>query len=517
MFSQADLAPLLPVLVVTAAALVAMVVDWFVDEGELRPQLAVAVVGLALAGLSVVWGLVPTGLVAAREVALPGGPVVPTGLARVDGFGLYAQGVLAAVGLLVVLLGGAWMWQGGRRRAELFVLTLFATAAMMLLTVANDLVLAFLAIETFSVALYVLAGFQRDQRTSQEAALKYFVLGAFAAGFLLYGTALLYAATGTVNLDALGVFLGAHGQNLPALAFVALALLLVGLGFKVAMAPFHQWTPDVYEGAPTPVTAFMATGTKLAAFVVLFRVLWTAFPAQSAVWLPLLGGLAVFSMFVGNLAALVQSDLKRMLAFSAIAQAGYMLVAVLAGAPAGSSALLYYGLVYALMTLGAFGVLVGLGRVEPGGREQTNLSDLAGLGRRHPALAFALALFLVSLTGLPPTAGFLGKWYIFQAAVGAGQTWLAVMLVVNSVISAFYYLRPVVLMYMSEPVTEARIEVPTGAAVTVAVAAVVVALALVLSGPLLAGASSATVAGAPRAGEVGAPVFISAPSLPKTP
>jgi NADH-quinone oxidoreductase subunit N len=517
MLSQADLAALLPVLIVSATGLLAMVVDWFARPGELRPQLAVAVGGLALAGLALLLGLVPTGLVVPMAVDLAGGVSMASGLVRVDGFGLYAQGVLVMVALLAVLLAGAWMWGGGRRRAELFVLLLLATAAMMLLAVANDLVLAFLAIETFSVALYVLTGWQRAERTSLEAALKYFVLGAFAAGFLLYGTALLYATTGSVNLDGLGAYLGRHAENLPALAFVAFGLLVLGLGFKVALAPFHQWTPDVYEGAPMPVTAFMATATKVAAFALLFRVLWTAFPAQAGLWLPLLGGLAVFTMFVGNLGALVQSDLRRMLAFSAIAQAGYMLVAVLAGSPAGSAALLYYGLVYALMTLGAFAVLVGLGRAGPGGREQANLADLAGLGRRHPALAFALALFLVSLTGLPPTAGFLGKWYIFQAAVGAGQGWLAVMLVVNSVISAFYYLRPVMLMYMAEPASAVALEVPTGVAVTVAVAAVVVGLALVLSGPLVAGAGAAGVARAPAAPAPGAPMFISAPAVPRAP
>ncbi len=331
MLSSADLAALLPVLVVTATGLVVLVADWFVRPGEMRPQAGLALVGLAVAGLALGLGLVPQGVAVAQDVVLPGGATVASGMVRVDGFGLYAQAAVVAAAFLTVLMSVTALAGGDRYRGEYVVLLLFATAAMMLLTVANDLVLAFLAIETFSMALYVLAGSRRKDRAGQEAALKYFVLGAFAAGFLLYGIALIYGATGSVNLDAIQVALAQRQTNLPALPYVGLALLLVGLGFKVAMAPFHQWTPDVYEGAPLPVTAFMATATKVAAFALLFRVLWTAFPPLAEVWQPLLAGLAVLTMFVGNLAALVQSDLKRMLAYSAIAQAGYMLVAVVSG------------------------------------------------------------------------------------------------------------------------------------------------------------------------------------------
>lgn len=511
MLTSADLAAILPVLVVTATGLVVLVVDWFVRPGEMRPQAALALVGLVVALVALLQ--VPQGVAIAQEVVLPGGATLSTGMVRVDGFGLFAQAALLATAGLTVLISVTAMAGRGRYLGEFVMLLLFATAAMMLLTVANDLVLAFLAIETFSLALYVLAGFWRGQRMSQEAALKYFVLGAFAAGFLLYGAALLYGATGSVNLDAIQALLAARHTNLPALPYVGLALLLVGLGFKVALVPFHQWTPDVYEGAPLPVTAFMATATKVAAFAVLFRVLWTAFPALADLWQPLLAALAVLTMFVGNLAALAQSDLKRMLAYSAVAQAGYLLVAVVAGGAAGAAALLFYLLMYAWMTLGAFAGVVALGRVGPAGREATNLTDLTGLARRHAGLAFALALFLVSLTGLPPTAGFLGKWYIFQAAVGAGHAWLAVVLVVNSVLSAFYYLRPVVLMYMAEPTEDERIEAAIPVAVVVAVTAAVVGGALLLAGPLASGASAAGMAGAPPAGGDGLALYLTAPGL----
>jgi NADH-quinone oxidoreductase subunit N len=482
-----------------------------------RPQGAIAVVGCAVAGLAILLGWVPQGLAFGQTVTLADGETVATGFLRVDGFGLYAQGTVLVAGLVVGLLALAWLARGGRRRGELFVLLLLAVAGMLLLTVANDLVLVFIGIETFSICLYVLAGFQRDRRDGQEAALKYFILGAFAAGFLLYGTALVYASTGTTNLDALAAYLDGRVASLPAVTYAGVALLLGGLAFKIALVPFHQWTPDVYEGAPLPVTAFMASATKVAAFAALFRVLWTAFPALAGLWQPLLAALAVLTMVVGNLGALMQADLKRMLAFASVAQAGYLAVAVVSGPPAGAWAMLFYLLQYTLATVGVFGVLIGLGRVAPSGREATSLSDLAGLGRRHAGLALALAVFLFSFTGLPPTLGFLGKWYVFQAAVGSGWTWLAAVLVLASVLSAFYYLRPVVLMYMAGGPEERTIDVPTPAAVSVAAAATVVGLALLLAGPLVGGAEAAALAGQPQPVPAGPALFISGPSLEGSP
>ncbi len=521
---EVELSILLPVLTVTATALVILVADWFVSGQDTRTPVALALVGLLTAGFLVwhAWGG-PDLSGFTRQAIGPDGGVVTVGLLRGDGLALFVEATLVLSALVTVLLSTPYVRQRGIARAEYFVLLLFAVAGMMLLGLANDLIVLFLALETFSIALYVLAGMARGERLSQEAALKYFFLGAYSAGFLLYGVALVYAATGTTNMQALGRLVAVRGDHLPVLGYLGFGLLLVGLGFKIAMAPFHQWTPDVYQGAPTPVAAFMSAGTKVAAFAALIRVLWTAFAGASAVWVPLLGGLAVTTMLVGNLVALVQIDLKRMLGYSAVAQAGYILVAVLAGSPEGTSAALFYLLIYALMNLGAFAVLIAMGPVGPEGHAATNLNDLSGLAKRHPALALAMAIFLLSLTGLPPTAGFLGKWYILRAAVDAGLSGLAVAIVLNSVLSAFYYLRPVVLMYMAEPAETREIVVPAGSAVAVATIAVVIALAAALSAPLVSGARAAgnlapSQAAGPAGeagGEVQPGVFIAPPDLRK--
>lgn len=489
----ADLAPLAPMIVLAAAALVLLVAGWWIDDARLPP----AVAGLALAasaalGVRIAGGLGRgDALVAfAREVPRPGGGAADAALVRADAFGLYVVVALAVVGLVVVLLGAASVERFGMHGADYHVLVLVAVAAMMLLAVAGDLMLIFLAIETFSLVLYMLCAVRRGDRYGQEAALKYFLLGAFSAGFLLYGVALAYAATGTTDLARVGEALASPGGDGP-LARAALAMFLVGLGFKVAAAPFHQWTPDVYAGAPLPVTALMAAGTKLAAFAALVRVLATAFGAQSALWAPALAALAVVTMLVGNLTALVQADVKRMLGYSAVAHAGYLLVAVAADTADGVAAALFYLVVYALSNLGAFAVLSAIGPVGPTGRDAALLDDLRGLWRRQPWLAAALALFLLSLTGLPPMAGFLAKWYVFQAAVGSGALWLAVVLVLNSAVSAFYYLRPIAYMVMADPVDDRTIEVDTPASIAVATTATFIALALLVAGPIADGARSA--------------------------
>jgi len=320
----------------------------------------------------------------------------------------------------------------------------------------------------------VLAGFDRRRARSAEAALKYFLLGAFASGFLLYGIALTYGATGTTNIGLIGAQAGLMGPP-SVMLVVGLALLLVGFGFKVAAVPFHMWAPDVYDGAPTPVTAFMATGVKAAAFAALFRILIQGFASVPA-WHDMLWWLAVVTMVGGNLFALAQRSLKRMLAYSSVAHAGYLLVAVTSGTSAGTSAFLVYIVAYTLMTVGAFAVLSAKGR---GGESDVTIDDLAGLAARRPWLAFALAVCMLSLLGFPGTAGFIGKWYIILAAAGAGQNILATILVLTSVVSAGYYLPVIMAMYMKpEPIEAAHVDAVLDRWGRAAVAFAVVALLL---------------------------------------
>jgi NADH-quinone oxidoreductase subunit N len=330
----------------------------------------------------------------------------------------------------------------------------------------------FLGLELMSVCVYVLAGINRRSPASAEAALKYFLLGAFASAFLLYGIALVYGASGTTNLTLLGAQVRALGLGKSTMLLIGLPLLLVGFGFKVAAVPFHMWAPDVYDGAPTPVTAFMAAGVKAAAFAALLRVLIEGFSDVSA-WHQIIWWLAALTMIVGNVTALAQRTVKRMLAYSSVAHAGYLLVAVVPGTGAGSAAFVFYGVAYTLVTLAAFALLAAKGR---NGEREVLIDDLAGLAVRRPALAFALTVCMLSLLGFPGTAGFIGKWYILIAAVDAHQGVLAALLVITSVVSAGYYLPVVMAMYMKpEPSAEAhagaRLGRLQGAVVALAVAA----------------------------------------------
>jgi NADH-quinone oxidoreductase subunit N len=321
---------------------------------------------------------------------------------------------------------------------------------MMLMAAALDLLVVFLGLELMSLSLYVLAGLFRERSTGNEAAMKYFLLGAFASSFFLYGIALLYGATGTTNLNRLAQALAGGTTDSRLMVLVGLALLLVGFGFKTSAVPFHQWAPDVYEGAPTAVAGLIATGSKAAAFAALLRVL-VAMQGLQADWAVAVWVIAVATMTVGNVIALAQSNLKRMLAYSSVAHVGYMLVGVAAGPALGSAAVLYYLLVYSLATIGAFGVILLL---ERGDTEAVDLAGYGGLAARHPVLALVLAVCLLSLIGLPPTAGFVGKFYLFGAAIRGGGPWLvslAVIAVLNSVVAAYYYLRLIVYMYMRDP------------------------------------------------------------------
>jgi NADH-quinone oxidoreductase subunit N len=333
------------------------------------------------------------------------------------------------------------------QRGEYYALLLFATSGMMLMGAATDLIIVFMGLEVMSIALYILAAFNRRQLASGEAGMKYFVLGAFASAFFLYGAAMLYGATGTTNLQAMGAWFSPERGNLrDPLALVGLGLLLVGFSFKVAAVPFQWWTPDVYHGAPTSVTAFMSVGAKAAGFAALIRLLMVSFSnAFTLDWQIAVAVLAFITMTGGNIAALAQKDVKRMLAYSSIAHAGYILVGVAAGNTAGVTGILFYLMAYAFMNIGAFAVITVLEQREAIG---TSLSDYAGLGVWKPLLALAMTFFMFSLTGIPPFVGFWGKLYVFGAAVQANLSWLAVAGMINSAISAFYYLGVVVQMYM---------------------------------------------------------------------
>jgi NADH-quinone oxidoreductase subunit N len=386
----------------------------------------------------------------------------------------------AAAALILVAAGGAILLSLGYLERELLLapeyypLVLLATVGMLFLAGAEDLIVLFLGLEVMSVAVYVLAGYNRGNASSAEAALKYFLIGAFASGFLLYGIALAYGATGTTNLSLIGAQLA--GGQLSLMAALGLGLLLIGFGFKVAAVPFHMWAPDVYDGAPTPVTAFMATGVKAAAFAALVRVLMEGFPAAEGLWQPVIAGLAIASMIIGNLVALAQRTLKRMLAYSSIAHAGYLLMAVWPGSRLGSGAVLLYLAAYGLTTLASFGFLAALGRH---GERTVTYDDIAGLAAERPWIAAGLSICMLSLLGFPGTFGFIGKWYILSAVIAEGQIILPVVLVLTSVISAGYYLPVIMSMYMKAAPSEefhrgVRLFPAAAGAIAVSVAAVVV-------------------------------------------
>jgi NADH-quinone oxidoreductase subunit N len=435
-----DLRPVAPAAIVAVTGLAVLLVQAFTPRGKAAPSAALSLAGL-LAALASVW-LLATG---------PGRGSVMAGAVAADDYALFLQALLLGAAAVAVLLSPGYLRESGIERGEHYALLLLSVFGMLGLVSGLELVSIFVALEIMSIALYAMVGMDRRRPESQEAALKYFVTGAFASAFLLYGIALVYGAAGTTSLDRIARTMGLLSPEATGLAVLGTALLLVGFGFKVASVPFHSWAPDVYEGAPTTVTAFMSAGVKVAAFGVLLRVLGQALPALAAQWQPLVAALAFVTMVVGNLAALAQTNLKRMLAYSSVAHAGYLLAAFVAAPARAGEAVLFYLVAYAAVNLGAFGALAALAR---DGREPLALRDLAGLADRRPALAAAITVFLVSLTGIPVTAGFVGKFYLFNAAVAAGWVSLALVGVAMSVVSAYYYLRVVVAMYMREPAGE---------------------------------------------------------------
>ena len=458
---------LLPEIILSAWSLVVLlVVSWrheTAEDSRLAGWLAFAGLLLSGAGLAVLWA----------------GRATPDGLAQMIAldpfrYGASAVALLSAAGTVLISLG--YMEREGLLAPEYYPLILLATAGMMFLAGAEDLIVLFLGLEVMSVAVYVLAGYSRADPFSSEAALKYFLIGAFASGFLLYGIALVYGTTGTTNLALIGAQLA--GRPMPLMAALGLGLILIGMGFKISAVPFHMWAPDVYDGSPTPVSGLMATGVKAAAFAALVRVLLEAFPSVIDIWQPIIAGLAVASMVAGNLTALAQQSLKRMLAYSSIAHAGYMLVAVWAGTQAGAGSVLFYLLAYSVTTLASFGFLTALGR---GGERDVTYDDIAGLAAERPAIAFGFSVCMLSLVGFPGTVGFIGKWYILTGVVAEGQLILPVILVLTSVLSAGYYLPVIMAMYM-RPSPSTRRHAGVGLSRTAAGAIAVSVAAVLLLG-----------------------------------
>ncbi len=371
------------------------------------------------------------------------------GLAMADGFAAFFRVLVIVAGILAVLISFDYLKREHAESGEYYALILFSVAGQCLMATANELIMVFIGLEISSISTYVLAGYLRDDRRNNESAIKYFLLGSFATAFLLYGIAWIYGATGSTDLSEIRRVLTAPELAPSRFAVgTAAALILVGLSFKVSAAPFQVWTPDVYQGAPAPVAAFLSAGPKAAAFAVLLRIFMNAFEPAAGRWAPLVWLAALATMVIGNFAALSQTNLKRLLAYSSIAHAGYVLVAVAAHSPDGVEAVMFYLAAYAFMNVGAFAVVTHLARE---GERFVNVEDLAGLGARQPATAALLTIFLLSLIGVPLTGGFFGKFYVFKAAFEADMVWLAVLGLLNSAVAAYYYLRVLVVMYMHEP------------------------------------------------------------------
>jgi NADH-quinone oxidoreductase subunit N len=448
-----------PELIVGIAGVIVMMVDAFTPRGQRWLTGSLSLITLVAAAVASIW--LWTGWVGPRTAF--------NGMIVLDELRLSFTLIFIVVAILTVLISSVWIEAEKLPAGEYHSLLLFATCGMMLMASAGDLVIVFLGLEILSIATYVLAGFRRTDVRSNESSLKYFILGSFASAFLLYGIALVYGATattnlpGTTNISAIAARLD-HSLY-PPLLLAGAAMMLVGFGFKIATAPFHVWTPDVYEGAPTPVTAFMAAGPKAAGFAAFLRVFVFGFPIATAVvstggfahqaWLGALAVMAVLTMCVGNIVAIVQNNVKRMLAYSSIAHAGYALIGFVAAGAASTvedrsaalSAVAFYLLTYAVMNMGAFAIVTLVARR---GDRQTNVDDYNGIGFASPILAFSLSLFLLSLLGMPLTAGFMGKIVVFSAALKQGYVWLVVIGVLNTAVSAYYYLRLIIVMFFRE-------------------------------------------------------------------
>jgi NADH-quinone oxidoreductase subunit N len=449
---------IIPMACVIAAAIAAMTAEAFRAPGERMPIGPLGLIGLAGAAVAaaLLWGHNTSSF----------------GLVVADNFGLFVTAILIVVGVLSIAFSGPTIDREHLPGGEYYALMLFSLGGMILMAMASDLLVIFLALEVLSLGVYVLTGIRRDSPTAVEAAFKYFLLGAFASAFFLYGIAFTYGLTGSTRLDRIGSLMAAQSTTPTPLHYVAVGLLLIGFAFKVSAVPFHMWTPDAYEGAPPAVTGFMSTGVKAAAFAAFARVFLSALDPVRAHWAAVVAVIAAATMIVGTVVGVAQTSLKRMLAYSSIAHGGYLLVALVAANEVGKGAILFYLLAYAVTNLGAFGVIALL---ESADRPNDQLRDYAGMWNDHPGLAVLMTIFLLSLGGFPPLGGFIAKWYVFTAAVEAGYNWLAIIGVLTSVVSVFFYLRVIVMMYMTPSTATVTFpKVPRAAATALVASALIV-------------------------------------------
>jgi len=492
MFPLADIGLILPEILLTLFACVILLLEPFIPSSQKEILAYFSLLALALAGFT-----------SFRLNHLDYAAF--SGMYLLDPYSTFFKFLLYIASALVVLLSMNYLKIEKINIGEYYAFLLIATAGMMVMVSGGDLITIYLGLELTSICFYVLAGFKRYEERSTEASAKYFVLGSFSSGVLLYGISILYGLAGTTNLKELASFFAAShsivspggalvspGGVLPSpggALIVAMVLLTVGFGFKVAAVPFHMWTPDVYEGAPTPITAFLSVSSKAASFAVFLRVFLTIFDGVQQDWQAILIVLSVATMGLGNLVAIAQENVKRMLAYSSIAHAGYAMIGLIVGDRLGIYSLMLYLMIYSFMNLGAFGVVILLQR---GGISGEAVNDFTGLAKKHPLYAFLMLVFMFSLAGLPPTAGFVAKFYIFMAAVNAHLAWLAVVGVIFSAISAYFYLRIVMVMYMKEPAGETKLAASPALSIALLVALAIVVLVGIFPGPLIDYAQTAT-------------------------
>jgi len=451
-----DLRPVMPEIIMTALALFILMADLLIKRKETIAFLSIISIGVVAYALAGSMGTTFNGMYVS------------------DGYSMFFKLIFILNVILTVLISVKYIVVERVNFGEYYSLILFSTLGMMIMASAGDLIVLYLGLELMALSTYILAGFKRYDIKSNEAAIKYFLLGAFASAFLLYGTSMIYGLTGTTDLKAISAYIVKNGLASNPILMLSMILFAVAFSFKIAAVPFHMWAPDAYEGAPTSITAFMSVGPKAAGFAVLGRVFITAFGTVRIEWAGILIPIAILTMGVGNIVALSQTNIKRMLAYSSIAHAGYMLLGIIAGTSEGIASVLNYMLIYAFMNIGAFAVVIML-RSE--GFKGDNISDYEGLAKTHPMASALMLVFMFSLTGIPPTAGFMGKFYVFMSAIHTGYTWLVIIAVIFSAISAYFYLRIVMYMYMKEP--KETVQLTTSPAIGLALAITVTAVLVI--------------------------------------